>query len=184
MDKGTRETITRDRTAYRHSQTYRVRFGDLDTYRHVNNKAFLGYVEDARVRYLVEVGGFSTHYDGGDGIMVVHVSIDYMSQVNAFEQVRVLTRCARLGNRSFTLHHLVLAGPEPTTSRESAVQEPASQEPADRAPPGRAPGGEPERVAAVATTIFASVSMETGRSQPNRPAMIAGIRAWEPLPPE
>lgn len=147
-------TVEEDRMLYRHQQDYRVRFGDLDTYRHVNNKAFLSYVEDARVRYLVEVGGFSDHYGGRDGVMVVHVSIDYVSQIEPFERVRVLTRCARLGNKSFTLHHLVLAG---------------------------APA--PDRVAAGAVTVFASVDMQSNRSCPNNPEMVARIRSYEPSPP-
>lgn len=162
----------RDRTLYRHSQDYRVRFGDLDTYRHVNNKAFLAYVEDARVRYLVEVGGFSDHYGGRDGVMVVHVSIDYVSQINPFERVRVLTRCDRVGGKSFTLHHLVLAGPE-NTPEETGTAAP----PADLPTP-------PDRLAATAVTVFASVDMRTGRSCPNKPEMIARITAYEPRPPE
>ena len=165
--------VSRDPAWYRHAERYRVRFSDLDTYRHVNNKAFLGYVEDARVRYLVEVGGFDQHYQGEGGIMVVHVSIDYVSQINFFEEVRVLTRCSRLGNRSFTLHHLVLAGPEApdrpagdATNRADQVDRPA--------------GDSPGRVAATATTVFASVDMTAGRSRPNDPEMVARIREYEP----
>ncbi len=51
--------VSRDPGRYRHHRHYSVRFGDLDLYRHVNNKAYLGWIEDARVRYLLDAGQFS-----------------------------------------------------------------------------------------------------------------------------
>ena len=48
--------------------------------------------------------------------MVVHVSIDYLSQIGPFEEVEVLTRCARIGGKSVTLHHLVLVGDRPAAT--------------------------------------------------------------------
>ena len=139
---------------YRHVQTYRVRYGDLDTYRHVNNKAFLTFVEDARVHYLIDAAGFTHHQDEREGVMVVHASIDYMAQIHPFEHVRVYTRTALIGEKSITLHHLIMAGP---------------QEP---------------RVAAVSVTVLASVDLKTNSSRTNSPAMINAITTFEKLPPE
>jgi acyl-CoA thioester hydrolase len=164
------QTISLSRADYRHGEHYRVRYSDLDTYRHVNNKSFLTYVEDARVCYLVDVAGFTHHHEGGAGIMVVHVSIDYLSQINAFEQVEVLTRCARIGTRSFTLHHLLLAG---------AV--------GDRAASGTATvdtaGESSSRLAAKVTTVFATVDIQAGRSRDNDPGAMERIAAYERVAP-
>ena len=104
--------VSTDREQYRHKETYRVRYDDLDTYRHVNNKAFLAYVEDARIHYFSAAAQLRNNQTAAHGAMVVHASIDYRAQIQPFEEVDVYTRCARLGSSSMTLHHLILAGPE------------------------------------------------------------------------
>lgn len=101
-------SVDRNPRLYRHRREYDVRFSDLDIYHHVNNKAYLAWIEDARVRYLLEAAQFRRGMEEGPhGIMVVHVALDYISQVEAFQMVTILTRCTALGTRSFTLHHLV-----------------------------------------------------------------------------
>jgi acyl-CoA thioester hydrolase len=144
--------VSTELSDYHHVQEYRVRYEDLNTYRHVNNKAFLSYVEDARVRYLIDAAGFSHHHDDTNGVMVVHSSIDYHAQIFPFETVRVHTRTARIGVKSFTLHHVITAGPGAT---------------------------ELFRVAATSTTVLASVNLKEQRSQENSPAMVATIGAYE-----
>jgi acyl-CoA thioester hydrolase len=41
--------------AYRHRTTLQVRFRDIDAFKHVNNAVFFSYVEQARIRYLLDV---------------------------------------------------------------------------------------------------------------------------------
>ncbi|MFW5695925.1 MAG: acyl-CoA thioesterase [Alkalispirochaeta sp.] len=162
---------------YRHRQTYRVRYDDLDTYRHVNNKSFLTYIEDARVYYLMDAAGFRHHHDQQHGVMVVHAAIDYLSQIHPFEEVTVYTRCARIGTKSITLHHLLQVERPATASGidRSAEAAPASTgQRSDTAP----------RPAAVSTTIFAAVDMQSGRSTPVSQEMIDHINGWEYTPPE
>lgn len=149
--------ISDDRSLYRHRSEYRVRYDDLDTYRHVNNKSFLSYVEDARVHYLVEAMGLWHHDDEESGVMVVHNSIDYMKQIGPFERVRVYTRCTRIGGKSFTLEHLICA---------------------------TAPDAAEERVCARSRTVFSSVDLVANTSTLNDPVLMDRIRAWEPVAPE
>ena len=40
-----------------HCHVDRVRFGDLDAMRHVNNVAYLTFFEDARIQYLTRLLG-------------------------------------------------------------------------------------------------------------------------------
>lgn len=107
--------------AFSHRERYRVRYDDLDTYRHVNNKAFITYIEDARGRYLGEAAGFSHHGDATIDVMIVHFSIDYRSQVHYGDEVVVETRCSRIGNRSFTLEHRVNVGNRLAAEAESII---------------------------------------------------------------
>ena len=148
--------VSTDAATYRHRQEYGVRYDDLDTYRHVNNKAFLTWIEDARVRYLIDAAGFRHHTSEDEGVMVVHAAIDYRSQVHAFETVTVHTRCARIGGRSITLHHLVTASGEDGTAR----------------------------TAATSTTVMAAVDLTANTSMAVPDAVVDHIVGWEPTPPE
>lgn len=149
--------ISDKRSYYRHQSAYRVRYSDLDTYRHVNNKSFLDYVEDARVRYLVDAMGLRHHQDETSGVMVVHNSIDYEQQIAAFEEVTVYTRCTRIGGKSFTLEHIICATAADTKK---------------------------ERVCARSRTVFSSVDLIKNTSMPNDPALMDRIREWEPVAPK
>ena len=144
---------------YRHQETYRVRYDDLDTYRHVNNKAFLSFIEDARVRYMLDAAGFRHHYTGSIGAMIVHASIDYTSQIQALEEVTVLTRTARFGSSSVTLHHLLLSG-------ES----------------GSAP--ETKRVSAVSTSVVVTMDLEANSPIHTPEDLVHKVGEWEVITPE
>lgn len=164
-----RSPVSHSTADYRHIQTYRVRYADLDTYRHVNNKAFLSYVEDARVHYLMEGAGFSHHHDDTNGVMVVHAGIDYLSQIQPFETVHVYTRTARIGGKSITLHHLIVAEPAahlPSPDSANGSQDTPSS-----------------RVAATSTTVLASVDLQTNTARPNAKEMVDHIREYEKIPP-
>jgi acyl-CoA thioester hydrolase len=41
--------------AFRHRTTLQVRFRDIDAFGHVNNAVFFSYLEQARIRYLLDV---------------------------------------------------------------------------------------------------------------------------------
>ncbi|MFW5643994.1 MAG: acyl-CoA thioesterase [Alkalispirochaeta sp.] len=189
--------VSRDRSEFHHCIRYSVRYDDLDTYRHVNNKAFLSYIEDARVRYLVDAGGFRHHQDRDtgetDGVMLVHSSIDYLAQIHPFETVDVFTRTARVGRSSITLHHLLIAhspspatgprrgettGPEDTGPPKESGRPEESGLPEEQGFPKES--GRPlERIAAVSVTVLASVDLRSGTSRPNDPAFVARINAFE-----
>jgi len=45
-------------SSFRYHYPIQVRLGDIDAYWHVNNTKFLVYLEDARSRYMMEMGLF------------------------------------------------------------------------------------------------------------------------------
>ncbi|MCQ3932048.1 MAG: acyl-CoA thioesterase [Chloroflexi bacterium] len=91
---------------FRHSILMTVRFADLDALAHVNHAAYLTYMEQARMSYAKDVWGWD-----GDmkhlSIIVARVAVDYKAPLFLSEQVRVWTRCSRLGTKSFDLAYLV-----------------------------------------------------------------------------
>lgn len=78
-----------------HVHTERVRFGDLDAMRHLNNVVFLRYFETARIAYLRELvpGHDPAHPEADDfGLIFAECHINYRSPVYFDEEVAV--RCS------------------------------------------------------------------------------------------
>jgi acyl-CoA thioester hydrolase len=74
-----------------------VRFRDCDAMGHVNNAVFSTYLEQARIGVL---GGL-------DAFILARVEIDFRSELEAGGEVEVLTRCPRIGTKSFDLEHTI-----------------------------------------------------------------------------
>lgn len=146
--------VSTDPGDYRHHVLETVRYDDLDTYRHVNNKVFLSYMEDARVRYYREAGGFTHQSSPVEGLVIAHSSIDYVASILYGDEVHVYTRCARIGTKSYEIHHLI------EITRDGS-----------------------RRTAAAARAIMVSVDPQTGASRPNTPDVVTAIRAYERTTP-
>ena len=83
---------------FRFRHPFEVQFRDLDALGHLNNVAYLGYIEHARLEYMINLGLWSLEQP----IMILARSeIDYVRQVVYGERVEVLVRVARLGTKSF-----------------------------------------------------------------------------------
>ena len=70
----------------------RVRFGDLDAMRHLNNVVFLRYFETARISYLRELvpAHDPAHPEDDDfGVIFAECHINYRSPVHFDEEVEV-----------------------------------------------------------------------------------------------
>jgi len=70
----------------------RVRFGDLDAMRHLNNVVFLRYFESARIAYLRELTpghNPASPEGGGLGFIFAECHISYRSPVHFDEEVAV-----------------------------------------------------------------------------------------------
>ena len=73
----------------------RVRFGDLDAMRHLNNVVYLRYFESARIAFLSQLspGHSPANPERGDfGVIFAECNINYRSPVHFDEEVEV--RCS------------------------------------------------------------------------------------------
>ncbi len=106
---------------YRYHTDVQIRYGDLDTLGHVNNSRFLTYLEQARVTY------FADHnlWDGGAselGLIVARICVDYKLPLRGSDQtVDVWTRISHLGNKSFTMQHLINRSRDGATAGTSEI---------------------------------------------------------------
>jgi acyl-CoA thioester hydrolase len=97
--------------AYRHRTTLQVRFRDIDAFKHVNNAVFFSYVEQARIRYLLDVLQPDRPFDRLP-LILARVELDYRSPITFGEEVEIETRVDRLGRSSIAMSHRMTARPD------------------------------------------------------------------------
>ena len=78
-----------------------VRFRDLDALGHVNNAAYLTYLESARLAYWLQVTGRSGL--AALDMMLARAEVDYRSPVSLGDPLEVGVRCASMRRSSFVL---------------------------------------------------------------------------------
>jgi len=125
-----------------------VRWGDLDAFNHVNNAAYLVYLQEARLQWMQGV----PDWHGPAGMPVVAgTQLNYRRPIAWPERLAVQLSCTRAGATSITLaHRIVSAGDadclycdghvvmvwvDPATGRPAPL--PASIRAAVTAPPAR-----------------------------------------------
>jgi acyl-CoA thioester hydrolase len=92
---------------FRHRTRVEVRFRDIDAFGHVNNAVVSSYVEQARVRYLVEV--LDVDPVGRMPLILANINIDYLSPILFSDAVEIDSRVDWLGSTSVAMSHLVKA---------------------------------------------------------------------------
>ena len=94
------------------SHVERVRFGDLDAMRHLNNVVFLRYFETARIAYIQELlpAHDPSHPEGGFGLIFAECQIFYRSPGQFDEEVTVDLRIADVRRSSFRVEFRMRVG--------------------------------------------------------------------------
>ena len=84
-----------------------VRWRDLDAFNHVNNASYLGYIEEARIRWFKSL---SEDWAGDEAAPVLAaINVNYRRPVGWPEVVRVQLFAERIGNKSLTLGHRIVS---------------------------------------------------------------------------
>ena len=94
---------------FRHRTTLQVRFRDIDAFAHVNNAVFFSYVEQARIRYLIDVLRPEVEFDRLP-LILARIELDYRSPIIFGEEVTVDSRVDRVGRSSIAMSHRMTAG--------------------------------------------------------------------------
>lgn len=79
-----------------------VRYADLDPQGHVNNAAYMTYLETARLGYYERTGIWSPNSGDHTGMVVARAEIDYLAPIVYGQVLRVGVRLEKLGNKSMT----------------------------------------------------------------------------------
>jgi len=93
--------------AFKYSLAVSPRFADFDALGHVNNAKYITYLEEARVRYALQV--FSLDLFAEDqGMILARTMIDYLLPIRPGQDIQVMVRCTRLGRKSFDLGYIII----------------------------------------------------------------------------
>ena len=87
-----------------------MRFRDIDAFRHVNNASFFTYIEEARIRYLVDV----LKLDAVERmpLILAAVKIDFRAPILFGQEVDIGTVVDWIGRSSFAMSHRLIASPD------------------------------------------------------------------------
>jgi acyl-CoA thioester hydrolase len=95
-----------DISNYKHKLKINVRFADLDAMQHVNNAAYLTYLEEARIDYFNTL--FHRNKERLDfEAVVARIEIDYVHPIVLGDEVEVYTRISQLGHKSVNVEHII-----------------------------------------------------------------------------
>jgi acyl-CoA thioester hydrolase len=98
----------------------RVRWADMDGYRHVNNAIYLNYIEEARDKVMERVFG-----DDGYHFVLVHVDIDFRNEVTQDDgEVVVTSRICGYGRSSVRTREVVRKSDGTLAAESGAVSVP------------------------------------------------------------
>jgi acyl-CoA thioester hydrolase len=137
---------------FRHTISIDIRFGDMDAMGHVNNAKYMTFMESGRIQYFRDLG----LWQGVPrliGPIMAKATVEYKLPLDLDDgRIEVFTRCARLGNKSYDMEHLIV-----------------------RQRDGRA------EVAAQGTIVLVAFDYQTGQSIPLPDPWREAIIAYEPL---
>ena len=95
--------------AFRHRTRLEVRFRDIDAFGHVNNSTFVTYLEQARIRYLIDV--LQVDMVQRLPLILAALQVDFQAPILFGQDVEIGTQVDWIGNTSFHVSHRMTAGP-------------------------------------------------------------------------
>jgi acyl-CoA thioester hydrolase len=86
-----------------------VAWGEMDSYRHVNNVVYFRYFENARLEYFRRLDWFEYERSTGIGPILAATQARFRRPLTYPDQVALTARVATIGEDRFTLEHRVVS---------------------------------------------------------------------------
>jgi acyl-CoA thioester hydrolase len=86
-----------------------VLWGEMDSYRHVNNVVYFRYFENARLEYFRRLGWFEYERESGVGPILAATQARFRRPLTYPDRVSIGARAWSIGEDRFTLDHLVVS---------------------------------------------------------------------------
>lgn len=95
-----------DELSFYHTLPIQLRFTDVDVFGHVNNTIYFTYYDLGKTEYFTTVCP-NINWEK-DGIVVVHIEVDFLSQIIATDRIAVQTAVTEIGHKSLNLVQQVI----------------------------------------------------------------------------
>jgi acyl-CoA thioester hydrolase len=86
-----------------------VVWGDMDSYRHVNNTVYFRYFENARLEYFRRMGWFDFERETGIGPILASTHARFRRALTYPDTIAITARLGNLGDDRFTLEHQIFS---------------------------------------------------------------------------
>lgn len=86
-----------------------VVWGEMDSYRHVNNVVYFRYFESARLEYVRRLGWFAYEEETGIGPILQSTQARFRRPLTYPDTISVGTRVTSLGDDRFTMDHVIVS---------------------------------------------------------------------------
>lgn len=91
---------------FKHTLPLQIRFNDVDKFGHVNNTVYFSFYDLGKTEYFASV---CPNVDWEkDAIVVVHIDVDFLTQIYGSDHVAVQTAVTEIGTKSFQLAQRVI----------------------------------------------------------------------------
>jgi acyl-CoA thioester hydrolase len=94
-----------------HVERMRLRWGEMDALRHLNNVAYFRYFEEARIHWFATLG--IDYADEGEGPILGSIDNRFLKPAIYPADVLIELRVNRIGNSSFALGHAMRLESDP-----------------------------------------------------------------------
>lgn len=91
---------------FHHTLPIQLRFSDIDKFGHVNNSVYFTYYDLGKTEYF-RAAYPELNWDK-EGVVVVHIEVNFLSQILGTAKVSVQTSVSEIGNKSLTIVQRVI----------------------------------------------------------------------------
>ncbi len=91
-----------------HKLPLQLRFNDVDMMGHVNNAVIMEFFDLGKSRYFADAGIPVTPEEGDFCVMIVHLEVDFHSQIHWNDSVAVTSVVSHWGNKSLQVTQQVI----------------------------------------------------------------------------
>lgn len=95
-----------EETQFNHTLPIQLRFNDVDKFGHVNNTEYFSFYDLGKTEYFSFVCP-DVDWER-DGIVVVHIEAEFLSQIYGSDHIAVQTAVTEIGTKSFHLLQRVI----------------------------------------------------------------------------
>ncbi len=87
---------------YHHTTPVQLRFNDIDMLGHTTNSVYQQYFDLGRMEYIKDVLEEKMNWQS-EGLILVNISISFMSPIKLNDDIEVRTKVVKLGNKSLEM---------------------------------------------------------------------------------